>query len=197
VTLGACLACLALTSVSPSAYQNPSDDDWTWLDDNRMAALDILMPLADQEAAVVTFRSYRVLYQDAVEEYFRIVEPSIDTFVAVLVLPIGQSVQDQLLKAHMEDPAGVLPTLLDRVRLRTVALEGSSCPAIREQLKVLDTLQFRTPDRRVLTIHPPIYSFAMRFIGGSLVAEYQDEGHPLVRWALNTRTALLECAHAR
>ncbi len=89
----------------------PQQDDWDWLSAHRMEAFEALMPLEGQDSALVTFRSYRDLYQDVPEQYFRITQPTLGSLSATVVMPIGSSVQQQLLDLHMQDRTGVKPIL--------------------------------------------------------------------------------------
>ena len=90
----AALACLAVQGPP----LDPTSEDWDWLSEHRFIAFDSFMPLEFQGEAPVVFRTYRALYQDVPERYFRLVRGAEHSLSVVVIRPVGESVQQQLLR---------------------------------------------------------------------------------------------------
>jgi hypothetical protein len=173
----------------------PTQSDWDWLTEHRAAALDALMPITSATARVVTYRSYRDLYQDVPERYFSIRHGQ--ALEAVVVAPSGLSIQQQLLDLHMAEPAASFESLLVRVQVNRVALAASTCPAIQEQLDRLGRLRFTVPDMDMIILHPEVHHVVVDAGGGAVDAVLQQDEHPLVKWSLETLTAIQRCPAVR
>jgi len=187
------LASMGLILGSEARRSEPQQSDWDWLSTHRMDAFEALMPLEGQNSAVVTFRSYRDLYQDVQEQYFRISLSAPDSLSAIVTKPVGSSIQQQLLNLHMQDRTAPLKAVLNDVRLSQVALTEIDCPGIRRRLKVLEQTTFRTPSRELIILHPTVYWISIAFEAGVMATQLEEDDHPLVVWALETLRDLEEC----
>jgi hypothetical protein len=169
----------------------PSEADWDWLTEHRPAAFEALMPVTSVKSPLATYRSYRDLYQEVPERYFAIRHGH--GLEALVVVPDGPSIQQQLLDLHMAEPAASLDNLLPRVRIRRVELMASTCPAIQSQLDRLSRLRFTVPAMDLIILHPELHHVIVDAGGGRVDATLQQDEHPLVRWSLETLAALQRC----
>src|SRR5687767_68562 len=134
-------ATIAATSIhSVPQGRTPSDSDWDWLAQHRLAAFDNLMPIGRTDT--VAYRRYRDLYHDESERYFSISLKDVSDFgrdpvEATVVLPLGPSIQQQMLQLHMKDPSATLQSVLSRVNVRRLVTTSSRCRAIGDQFRSL------------------------------------------------------------
>ncbi len=168
-----------------------SQEDWRWLDQRRAALLDELMPVPRDSRSLVVYRAYRDGYPAVPEAYFEIRDG--ETLEATVVLPLGQSAQQQLLDLHMADRAADVSALLTRVRVSRMELKASRCPAIQERLTQLAALRFGVPDRELIIVHPDRHRVFVDAGAGRLDATLQEDEHPLVQWCVETLRALQRC----
>jgi len=174
----------------------PSEDDWRWLDQFRQAALDALMPITGKR--LVEYRSYRDLYHDVQERYFTIAYadgPGYDRnrLIATVVVPKGQSIQQQLLNLHMKDLEASFDSLISKVVVRQYVLTTEKCPAIRARLDALSKLTILLPERDVIILHPVVHRMIIDLGVMRLDATIDDQNNSLVRWAAQTLEALVQC----
>src|SRR5260221_10029837 len=101
--IGLVVALLAAPGLLTAKDAAPTEDDWWWLNNDAWRAIDSLMPLADHGGMSVTFRSFRDLYQDVPERYFQITDLPGRTLTAILVVPVGKSLRQQLLELHLKN----------------------------------------------------------------------------------------------
>lgn len=170
---------------------DPTQDDWDWLTEHRTAAFEALMPVTTAKSPLVTYRSYRDLDQDVPEAYFRIQQGQ--ALAAVVVLPDGLSVQQQLLNLHMAEPGASFESVLAKVRVTRLELKASTCPAIQEQLDRLGRVRFKVPDRNLIVLHPDVHHVVVDAGGGTVDAVLHQDAHPLVKWCLETLAAIRRC----
>lgn len=182
---------ITIVAILAAAGPEPTHSDWDWLSEHRTAAFDALMPMTSAKAQVVTYRSYRELHQDVPERYFSIQQGQ--ALETVVVAPQGLSIQQQLLNLHMAEPAASFESLLARVRVDRVALEASTCPAIQNQLDKLARLRFTVPDMDIIILHPDVHHVVVDAGGGTVDAVVHQNEHPLVKWSLETLSAIQRC----
>ena len=175
---------------------NPSLDDWRWLDQFREAAFDELMPV--RAKPLIAYRSFRDLYQDVQERYFTIdygegLGFDKDRLVATVVVPTGQSIQQQLLNLHMKDRQASFDSLIGLVAVRRYALNVQKCPAVRIRLDALSKVAISLPERDTFSLHPVLHRVVIDFGVTRVDATIENDDNPLVRWATETTDALLAC----
>jgi hypothetical protein len=182
---------LAIALALPVAQ--PSDADWQWLAESRALAFEHFMPVDGNIRAFATFRSYRDLYQEVPEAYL-ILRGLGDALEAVVVRPVGKSIQQQLLEMQMAEPAASLATFLPKVKVVRRQIPASGCPAVRQQLDALARLKLPLPERDVIVLHPVAYRLLVEFGGGTVDLSLVDPEHPAVRWATDTMAMVERCA---
>jgi hypothetical protein len=156
------------------------------------------MPVDGSEDALVTFRSYRDLYQDVEEKFFRIsAEERKRTFRAVVVRPQGKSLQQQLLDLHRAHPAAGVDEVRRKLRFDRSEFSEAQCPELRTQMNALSQLSIQMPTRDLIVLHPVVYRIVINFGGGSLDATFVEEENPLVQWARLTTRTLATCVERR
>lgn len=181
---------------------SPSQADWQWLSEHRGAALDAFMPIVQGDRVLVTYRSFRDLYQDVEERYFSIsfaAGPSFnrDRLEATVVTPIGKSIQQQLLDLHMRNRAAPFDSLVSRVTVQRVLLDAERCPALRVRLDALSKTVISLPERDTFSLHPFIHRIVIDMSESKIDATLYNDGNPVVLWARDTLSALLACASER
>jgi hypothetical protein len=192
------LSVIALVSATAVTQVRPTEDDWGWLDKYGETALDKVMPVGDSVGTTVTFRSYRDLYVDVAERYFRVVrDVRNDTITAVVVRPDGKSLQQQLLDLHLADRTKNVDELLQQLKFKSSELTDVECPALRKQMAALAELKFVPPSSNSIILHPVVYRIVIRFATGSVDATLAEDENPLVDWALKTADAFRGCIERR
>jgi hypothetical protein len=192
--VGAGHAFLLLAALQAPASE-PADEDWTWLQSNRDAVYDALMPLRVTDSEFITYRAYRDAYYTFPERYFQI-RLTTQGPLASLLRPEGKSIQAQLLDLHMADPAIPLERLLPRVRVKRFDLEGKGCGAIERQVAKLHEVAFHVPTRNLLVLHPDMHRIIVSIAAGDLDALLTEDAHPLVRWAMAAEEAFYQCGNS-
>jgi hypothetical protein len=154
------------------------------------------MPLDAEGPLSVTFRSYRDLYHDVHECYFQInFDPfGGDNASAVLVRPVGRSIQEQLLRLHMDERSATIEEVTTELRIDRDVLSEGECPALREHLDALSNVEFSAPTRDIVVLHPTVYRIEIDFGAGTVDVSLVEDDHPLVQWAIGTHAALEQCA---
>jgi hypothetical protein len=176
----------------------PSNSDWEWLRENRAPALEALMPTKPSDQTLVTYRSFRDLYQDIEERYFSIRFAAGTSFdrnrlEATIVIPAGKSIQQQILDLHMSDRAKSLDALLPQVAVRRIVLSTGQCPALRSRMDALSKTTISLAERDAFYLHPLMHSIFVNLSGSEIKATLNDDNNPIVRWAKDTLSALLAC----
>jgi len=189
----ACVMSLAIQTAVPS------DADWHWLFDNRDAAFESLMPVALSANGLVAYRSYRDLYQEVQERYFRIEwadGPGFDKdrLPATVVVPMGRSIQQQLLDAHMRDRRASFKSVLATVGVRRLTFSADKCAAVRTRADALSATAMSLPARDDLAIHPMVHRIVIEMMTAHIDATVYDPHNPIVLWATETADAILACA---
>jgi hypothetical protein len=195
----AVVVALGVPARSQEAPAAPTTSDWEWLREHQEAAFDELMPLAPSPRPVAVYRSYRDLYLDVVEKYFTIdFVPGphgglLPDLLARTVVPVGESVQRQLLNAHMVDRSAPLEAVLATVQVRRVVVAESDCPAVRAGAEGIPALALSPTERTAIYIHPDVHRIIVRLDSAVVDARVTDHDHPLARWAVGTYEALRAC----
>jgi hypothetical protein len=186
---------LSLSGQTPT----PTEADWDWLNSNRDAALEAVMPLRPSSGPLVVYRSYRDLYHDVVEKYFTITlvrdrNSQRQGLSATIVVPIGQSIQEQVLKAHMRNRRELTSSVISAVRIRRMTLSETDCPALRERVNVIPSLRLISHEDDGIFLHPVIHKMVVDQYGATIDVTVTDPDHPLVPWVLDTYKSLAACA---
>ncbi len=177
---------------------NTSEADWQWLALARAAALEALMPVTAHSNQLVAYRAYRDLYQDVREVYFRIErDPSRSTsgdgLLASLVVPVGRSVQQQLLTLHMASPDASLDSLLPRVVVERIVVESRVCPSVRARVDALSRLSISIPEQGIIPLHPLVHRLVVDGPTARIDGTLYGADAPVVRWAAETIRAIQAC----
>ena len=127
VSIAALLALRPASRVQTT--QEPSEADWNWFSQFRTPAFDALMPMnSSSDLVLVAYRGYRDLYHWVLERYFTIRfnhnATDRDKLSATVVVPVGRSIQQQLLDLHMRDRAASFDSLLPRIAVRRLTLDS-------------------------------------------------------------------------
>jgi hypothetical protein len=176
----------------------PTGADWTWLEQHRERALGALMPIRSIPRHIVTYRSYRDLYQDEYERYFTIGESEggaarPERLIATIVVPVTKSIQQQLLELHMSDRRATLESLLPRVTVARKKVSQDGCPVLAARTEALRRLGISLWTRDVIILHPTVHRIVADNGGESIDATLWDDESAAVRWAVETLNALQRC----
>ena len=177
--------------------------DWDWTNKRFGSVLDVLMPLQSDRGVYVSYRANRDLYTNTPEYWFTIgierdekqqgSRPYLSAHVRV-AQPI--SIYDQLMAIHRDDPAAQDTFLEKRVKLQSLDLTETKCPAIKVQLEKLKSLPLKLPNFTLdyIILHPMIHAFYINGMDGDARIMLTDTRNPLVRWAQDTRQMFDGCA---
>ena len=176
-----------------------SPDDWDWLSESRQLAFDKLFPVTTHPGQLLAYRSYRDLYQDVPERYLRIERSSVpdttgDAFLATVVVPIGRSVQQQLLDLHRSRPDDSLEALLTEVRVQRATAHSPACGGLKASLDVLSTQGIAIPTRHLIVLHPDVHRFVIDLPSADIDVTLTDNRAALVRWATKAIAAVRRCS---
>lgn len=192
------LSALTLALASSGQVAVPSQEDFDWLDEHRDRAFDQVMPVAWAPRQLVAYRSFRDLYYDVPESHFVIsfAPGSIlrfDQVVATATVPVGRSIQAQLVELHRRSPDASLDELLPRVERRTWTVPVSRCPRLKRQVDALLKITIGIPNQNVIAIHPEMHRLVLTLQGAQVDAALTDPKDAAVRWALSTSEVLASC----
>ena len=159
------------------------------------------MPVGAGSTHLVTYRSYRDLYQDEHEGYFTIrigdrPGTSPERLTATLILPIGKSIQQQLLEFHMSNRQGTLESLMPRVLVQRLDVAQDRCPVLRARVEALPRLSISVSDRNVIFHHHVIHRLVIDTGSDRVDARLVDPESSAVRWAVETFKAIKACEGA-
>lgn len=194
VNVAACLMSLAIQ------MPTPSDADWQWFYRNNDAALEALMPLNPSSKPLVAYLGYDSFRVEVQERYFRIDFAAMeagfdkDRLTATVVVPVGRSIEQQLLEGHMKDRRASFKSLLSLVAVRRLTFSAANCAAVRTRMDALSTTPVSLPERDSLFIHPVVHRIVISMMAINIDATVQDPDIAIVRWATETADALLACA---
>jgi hypothetical protein len=179
----------------------PTEADWDWLNANRETALEAVMPLHPPSRPMIAYRSYRDLYQDALERYFTIdlvggSKPGQQAVTATIVVPVGKSIQQQILEAHMRDRRQPPSSVIAGIRVRQVTVSEAECSAMKGRLSGIPALRLVPELMDRIFLHPVVHRIVTDQYGVAVDVRVIDPDHPLVRWVLETHEALLACLPA-
>ena len=176
----------------------PSESDGDWLNAHQDEALERLMPVASTPGLIAAYRTHRDLYYDVQESYFALhfAQSSplrFDDATATVTVPVGRSVQQQLLELHIVEADASFETLLPRVAVRRTAMTSAQCPAIRKRIDALLKTSITIPNQNIIRFHPTVHRIVISLLGVELDATLHDPESPAVRWATATSKALMAC----
>jgi hypothetical protein len=185
----------AQSQVNPAPAH--SDEDLEWLNQHGQAEVERLMPMSPPPSDGVVVRSYRDLYFEVKERFFRI-ERNYDSMPhvlrAVVLAPRGRSIQQQLLELHVADRSASLEELRARLQVDRFERSEKTCPAVRKAIESLKKLRVSLPTQNVFIIHPQMFRVIAAFGDGQIDATLLGSDHVLARWGVATYDALLACA---
>ena len=182
-----------------------TEADWDWTNKAFDPALDTLMPLHAKGGLYVTYRANRDYVTSIPEYWFRIGYEfnekqgyGLNNFFSAHVrIASPNSIYDQLMALHRSNPGTQeASSFTPRIRLRSYDLTEMNCPAIKVQMDKFQKLQAKPPvlNGNVITIHPMNHVFYAQGADGYMTIVLTDEELPLVKWALETKQALGQCA---
>ncbi len=174
-----------------------SDDDVAWLDQHTTPVLDRFMPIGEPISDGVAFRSFRDLHYYVHERFFRVAIEYGPTTPhlrkALVVVPIGESIQHQLLNLHRADRTASIEQIQARIKVRRLELVENRCPAMQNRVNALKRLRMPVPSQTVFMVHPEVFRIIVDYGDGRVDSELFEQQHPLVRWALQTYDDLQKC----
>jgi hypothetical protein len=182
--------------------RGPLQADWDWLNSHRTDAFDRLMPVASAPRQFVAYRSYRDLYQDVPESHFSISFAdgptlSLAKVLATTTVPVGRSVQQQLLDMHMGDREASLETLLPRVAIQRAAITELQCPTLKSRVDALLRTSIAIPKQSVIRLHGFQHRIVIDLGGIQVDATLDDAENDVIQWAVGTSNALRKCMNER
>lgn len=188
-----------LSVIIAQSPQTPTDADWDWVETVENRAYEALMPLALRAGQVVAYRTYHDFQRlGDIERHFTIsyatqggFDP--EAFSAVVVTPVGRSIQRQLLELHMADRRAPFDDVLAKVAIRRITVNPSQCPAVRQSMRALSDTSIKVPLEDRILSHPVSHRIVVRSQSLMLDATDRDERSPLVQWAIRTNDNLLAC----
>jgi hypothetical protein len=197
---------LVVFCCSSERVESQTEADWDWTNKEFGPILDTLMPPEAIGGLYLTYRSHKDYVTSVPEYWFRIGYEFNEKqgygrqnfYTAHVRIANPNSIYDQLMALHRNDPATQEASgFKSRIKLRSYDLTEMSCPAIKTQMDKFAELQTKMPDLNggVITIHPTIHAFYAQGGEGDMRIVLTDEGHPLVKWALQTRRALEDCVN--
>lgn len=194
-----CFSLLIAASVlSSSAFQvvTPSEADWKWLSENFQSVLARVFALQKDNEVFVSYRSYESLQVGNPEYSFSISERGGEGKVnlfARIRMPDGEPIGRQLLAFHREFPGRPIEEAEKKLKFKDWELTEQQCPALRIAVQKLSLARFGWEFDKII-MDPTVHEFYVHSYTGNLVATIFDDENPLVRWALETRSALETCA---
>jgi hypothetical protein len=178
-------------------------DDWTWMSDHFQSAFTDLMPIKRSNGAYIGYRSHRDLYTEILEYSFVIeydpkeVAPGQITLTSAQVREADSiSIYDQMMKMHRRNPQEDAASIEKKVKLKTWDLTEAACPALGTQFAKFRQLSLQMPSFEEMHIHPLVHEFHITALGGDMDLDLVDNHAPLVKWAIETRSALENCTAA-
>ncbi len=207
-----CIAILLVLAslVSWSSERPFSQADWDWTYKHFHPVLDELMPMQGTAAYVV----YRAHSESGVPEYWFVIgyDPNqgghgLQKYLSAHVrIAESQSIFEQIMRAHRSEPQEDIASIEKRIKLRTFDLNEMTCPAMKEQVEMLEKVQVDVPkfhDPGVFVFGHPLKSefhIQQGFQQMSVVLLDDDKlphENALHNWAFWTRRVLDGCAPGR
>ena len=186
--------CLLLANAVGNTVET-TREDWQWLASNRDPAFERLMPFSRIAEPNVTYRSYQDHYYMVPERYFS-VRGWPRALEAVVVSPVGPSIQQQLLEMHVADRDASFESILARVKLHRAVILDAQCPALRRRLRTLPKVDTRLSDWSAVVFHAPSHLIRIEARDATVEVLANDDHNPSAQWAVRMFTELRECASA-
>jgi hypothetical protein len=186
---------LTVTTSSQSADWKSASE---WFLQVQEQALAEAMPLTLPDL-VVAYRATQEMSPDAHERYFAIQYGRVqgvifrDLLTAIVVRPMGRSIQQQLIGLRMQDRAAPLSALVSRLSLRRHTLDTSACKAIATQMNRLSEVRMSMPRSDIITFDATVHRIVVNMIDLKMTATISMNENPLVDWAERTHELLLDC----
>ena len=199
---------LSFFSLSSERPFSQADSDWTYK--HFYPVLDELMPLQGTAGAYVVYRAHS---ESDIPEYWFVIgyDPNQDGHELQKYLSVHVRVADthsvfgQIMRAHRSEPREDIASIEKRIELRTFELNEMTCPAIKDQVEILEKLQVNVPkfhDPGVFILgHPEKSEFHIKWGLQQMRVVLVDDGklpheNALLNWAYWTRRAINDCAQA-
>ncbi len=186
-------ATLLALPASVSLQEGPSDADWDWVNARFPSVLDELLPLPKHRQVDVAYRSHRDLYTEVLEYSFVISQRPGEKLRADVREADGVSMYNQIMALHRQAPGMPIDTLKKELRVKVRSVTEDGCPALRQRLREFYRVRFRPPKTDLIILHPMVYEIRSIATLGDMDLVLVDDAHPLVHWALETRSALAAC----
>jgi hypothetical protein len=180
-----------------SAVFSSSQTNAEWVNEYYSHALDALMPLQKETGTFVAYRAHRD-YRTDVPEYWFMIEydryGSEASFAHVRAAD-GLSIYDQLARLHQNDMQAKATSLAGKIKLKSWDFDEHNCPAIKKQVENFQALQFNPPtlEAKTIVFHPMNHELHVQAPNADMHVVIWDDDHPMVKWAMETRTALEKC----
>jgi len=195
-----CVLLLILLLCLSTRLSSQNDEEWNWINEHFGPALSELMPIQQSSGFYVAYRSHRD-YQTSILEYSFVIGydpnengPGLQEYLSAHVrIADSLSIHDQMMKMHSSNPQEDAANIQKQVKLKTWDFTQKTCPAIQRQFDKFQVLRFGTPVFDQIVFHPLVHTFHIQAGMGNMDLVLTDEGHPLVKWALETRHALEAC----
>ena len=201
--LSAILLTVIFVLSASSKFSSQTNTDWEWVNTHFGTTLDSLMPLQRPTGYYVVYRSHRDYRTDVPEYWFMIGYDGnsrgygLETVLSAHVRAADtSSIYDQLMHMHRSDAKEDAAAMTKKIRPRNWNLKEAGCPSIKKQIEQLEQLQSKPLklNTDVIVLHPMNHEFHIQAPDGDLNFVIWDDEHPLVKWALETRLALENCA---
>lgn len=175
---------------------NPSEADWTWLNENFHSTLDHSLPLKKDAGVLVSYRSYETL-QVGDSEYSLSISERPGTYKANLAahvrVPEGKPIGGQLLAFHHDSPKSSVAEAEENLKFQDWDLTEEQCPALRTAVQKLAKVRFGISYSETIYMDPTVHEFHLDSSSTSADLTIVDFEHPLVQWALDTRRSIQTC----
>jgi hypothetical protein len=177
------------------------DSDRDWVARHRTEALDVLMPVNTVAGhlpggTAVNYLGHRGANLD-VEEYLWIRINDQRSVHAMVVVPIGGSVQKQLLQLHVANRGASVAELLPKIRLSRTEVSGNTCAAVEQSVRNLSTLIASQRGGRIVRASAHLYRVAWNTPNADQDMVLDDADDPAVRWAKQSLEAIRSCGASR
>lgn len=158
-------------------------------------AYDLLMPF-DIGGLRAAYRTEPGGRWDEFERYFRIqiAMPPDDGLEAIVVEPVGESIQRQLYRIHSEAPQESVASKVAKISVRRFTVDSNACTAIRNRMSLLGQLPITMTDDRIIRLDYLVHKVKVVTSGGRIEGSFRDGGHALVGWARETLRVFEACA---
>lgn len=204
---------LLLSLFSRSSERISPQEEYNWAYQQFFPVFDELMPMKGTAGSYAVYRAHS---ESEIPEYWFSIgyEPKEngdgmqDHLSAQVRIADMRSIFSQIMHAHRDEPQQTITAIEKTIRLKTFDLKETTCPAMKQQVEILEKLQVDVPK-----FHDPgVFVFGHRkrsefliqqdweqmtvVFAELLVNDQNRQQNPLVNWADSTRRVLDTCAQA-